>query len=391
MEYNLPKITSAMLILTHACNLKCRYCFVHQEPSKMTYQTAFDAIQFLIKNAKESNEVPSINFFGGEPMLMWNEIIVPLVNWIRNEYKKPFEIGMTTNGTLLNEEKIKFMKNNNMTLLLSIDGNEKTQNYNRPYHNEEGSFKDLGNKLPLIIKNFPKTTFRMTTIPPTVEYLFDNIMFAKNNNFNNFFVIPNMFQEWSEEEYNILSKEIHKYSDYVIENYRTGTNFIHFSELERMFSRIKMINSSNRENSYRKYPGCNACGKCGLGASKFASIHPNGNIYACQEMTSNVGEENIFYIGNIYTDVIEEKRIKLIETFNNINSYSDKYDCNNCMLNNICDGGCVANNYLINNDINIVPNVFCWWQQKLLEEAIYIMQTLGNEQNEQFKNFWNTK
>ena len=33
--------------------------------------------------------------------------------------------------------------------------------------------------------------------------------------------------------------------------------------------------------------------------SRFASIHPNGDIYACQELTSNDGQNSIFWIGNI--------------------------------------------------------------------------------------------
>lgn len=49
----------------------------------MTYDTALDAAKFLIANAEEVNQTPSINFFGGEPMLMWDSIIVPLTNWIR--------------------------------------------------------------------------------------------------------------------------------------------------------------------------------------------------------------------------------------------------------------------------------------------------------------------
>ena len=48
----LPKITSAMLVVTHECNLRCRYCFVHKEPQRMTISTARDAARFLIDNAR---------------------------------------------------------------------------------------------------------------------------------------------------------------------------------------------------------------------------------------------------------------------------------------------------------------------------------------------------
>ena len=121
----LPKITSVMLNVTHACNLRCRYCFVNQKPETMIYQTAKDTVHFLLNNCKE-NETPSINFFGGEPMLCWDSIIVPLTKYIREELKTPFDLSMTTNGTLLNEERIQFMKDNHIGMLFSIDGSQVT-------------------------------------------------------------------------------------------------------------------------------------------------------------------------------------------------------------------------------------------------------------------------
>lgn len=106
------KITSVMLNVTHACNLRCVYCFVEKEPQTMTYDVARDTVDFLIANSKENGDTPSINFFGGEPMLCWDSIIVPLTNYIRKDLRIPFNLSITTNGTLLNDERIKFMKDN---------------------------------------------------------------------------------------------------------------------------------------------------------------------------------------------------------------------------------------------------------------------------------------
>lgn len=82
----LPKITSAFLNLTNACCLACQYCFVHQSPEHMTLQVAKDAADFLAANAKAQGETPSINFFGGEPMLRYEQVIVPLTLYIRDTY-----------------------------------------------------------------------------------------------------------------------------------------------------------------------------------------------------------------------------------------------------------------------------------------------------------------
>lgn len=382
----LPKITSAMLILTHACNLACRYCFVHQEPCHMTLETAMDATKFLIANAEEAGETPNINFFGGEPTIMWDSIIVPLTEWIRQEYRKPFTLAMTTNGTLLNDERIRFMKENKIGILFSIDGAKETQDYNRPYHNGLGSFDVLEELIPKIATNFPNTTFRMTTIPPTCDHVFENIMFADSQGFKSFFVVPNVFEKWNETDKQALFTEMRKYTNHCIDAYRKGIEPINFSSYDDAFKEIKMINYSYNRKLMRDLMRCQSCGKCGLGSTRYASIHPNGNVYGCQEMTSNEGAESPFYIGNIYTGVRDDLREKLMSTYNH--NHVVGLNCDTCKLNAVCDGGCVANNYMITGSVNRLPDVHCWWKQFILEEAIYIVQTLGNEKNELFKQRW---
>lgn len=130
-------LTNICLNVTDACNLACRYCFVEQHPHYMTYEIAEKAVYFILENLKKKNkkfgtdEKAYITYFGGEPTLMWDEIIVPLTIWIRKN-NFPINLSITTNGTLLNKERIDFLKNNNVPILLSIDGAEETQNYNRP-------------------------------------------------------------------------------------------------------------------------------------------------------------------------------------------------------------------------------------------------------------------
>ena len=305
-----------------------------------------------------------------------------MVQYIREEYKKPFKISITTNGTLLTSEKIDFLKRNDIGLLLSIDGAKETQDYNRPRLNGEGSFEVLEKILPLVVSNFPNTVFRSTIIPSTCEQTFKNIMFAERAGFHNFWTVPNVFEDWTEDQKNKLNKEMDKYANYYIECYRQGKRPISFSFLEKSFRDILKINEAIKNNVLNCNRECAACDKCGLGASRFAAVHPNGNVYACQEMTSNEGDESPFYIGNIYSGILDNKRLALMEIFEKENITG--VNCETCKFNRICDGGCVANNYLINKNLKMLPEMYCWWKQIILDKAIYIMQTLGNEKNKKF-------
>lgn len=377
-----PKITSIMLVLTHLCNLRCRYCFVDQKAQTMTLETAKEVADWLNKNCEESKQTPSINFFGGEPTLCWDSIIVPLTRYIRSELKVPFQLSITTNGTLLNDEKIAFMKENNISMLFSIDGNKATQDYNRPCADGNGSFDILSPIIPKIAQNF-NTTFRMTVIPATCKNVFENIKFAADSGFRSFFLAPNVFEDWSDESFETVKVEFRKYGDYYIDCYNKGVDPISFSTFESAFVDIQKINSAIRFNTYRD--NTRARNKCGLGATRFAAVHPTGDIYACQEMTSNEGKNSIFWIGNIYDGVDNARRANLVEMFD-AEDHSG-VNCENCRYRRICDGGCVANNYLATGSVNKLPIVYCRWIQIVLDEAIRVMQILGSS-NEKFIAEW---
>jgi radical SAM protein with 4Fe4S-binding SPASM domain len=383
---NLPKITSAMLVLTHKCNLRCRYCFVEKKPEIMSYQVALDAVKFLIANAEEDGSTPSINFFGGEPMLEWDNIIVPLTNYIRQEYGKPFSIGITSNGTLLTQERLDFMKKNNFGFLLSCDGGKETQDYNRPYASGKGSFEEVSKWFRSLLDWIPGMTFRMTSIPATCNNLMNNILFASETGFINCFTIPNIFEKWDTDAREQMKKQLELYSDYYIDCYRRFTRPIVLNPLEECFGEIIRINRATAKRNYRTDSKCSAMGKCGLGANRYGAIHPNGDIYGCQEMTSNDESSQIFKIGNIYSGVDDSKRFALINLFDSKSIHMK--ECSDCLYNNICDGDCVANNYLLNGDVNKVSEIMCWWKRLLLENAIKIMTVLGDENNEMFAKTW---
>jgi uncharacterized protein len=118
---------------------------------------------------KSKNNTCLLYFFGGEPMLCYDNIIVPIVEYCNEKYPNDFDFGMTTNGTLLDEEKIIWLYEHKFSLLLSIDGNKETQDFNRPCRDETKSSFDLINKnIPTLLKYYPNLKFRSTAYAPTV-------------------------------------------------------------------------------------------------------------------------------------------------------------------------------------------------------------------------------
>ena len=71
-------------------------------------------------------------------MLNWK-----LIEYLVKKYQDQFTWSITTNGTLLTEEKIQCFKENNGSILWSIDGDKETQDYNRPLITGESSFDKI--------------------------------------------------------------------------------------------------------------------------------------------------------------------------------------------------------------------------------------------------------
>lgn len=381
-ESALPSITRVFLIVTRECNLRCRYCYVEKEPANISFKTAIDAVEFIAKNARNTGEIPSINFFGGEPLLRWNEIIVPVTIYIREKYEMNFKVSITTNGLLLDINKLEFMKKYNIKLLFSMDGNKNTQDLNRPTKCGGSSFDILVKQLPLMLKYYPNLRFRATADNVNVKEYFNNHKFAVENGFNNIFTTVNVFSHWTNEQKSDLKNQIDLLGDYYFYLLKQGKN-INISPFAGMFKKLKQLKLMEENKVFRnENPSLIGYGKCGLGAGKTASVGIDGSLHSCQEMVGDRGSGHIFNIGNIYTGIDNSARINLINKFNPIKvvSTDGKMSCKSCKLYNICDGGCIINNYFVTGDLNIMPSIICFYYQSLLGKAEHISK-LALKQN----------
>ena len=92
---------------TLECNFNCWYCFEDKLSGKLSKQHMDDIVDY-VKRKVENREIDGIelDWFGGEPMLYFYEIIYPLsmdLKKIAFENGIPFHHHITTNGYLFEE------------------------------------------------------------------------------------------------------------------------------------------------------------------------------------------------------------------------------------------------------------------------------------------------
>ncbi|MBP3473105.1 MAG: radical SAM protein [Paraprevotella sp.] len=119
------------------CNLRCWYCYEeHKVLSNMNNDT-LQSIKKLIDNKLSTGVVKSLNvsFFGGEPLLSFNNIVYPLLTYASELCKEKdvrLSSNFTTNGVLLNQKMLSELKEIEMyrkpTFQITFDGNEEYHN-----------------------------------------------------------------------------------------------------------------------------------------------------------------------------------------------------------------------------------------------------------------------
>ena len=192
------KPSKIALGLTNKCNLKCKYCFVNQDLNEMTLDIAYQSINWGIKNTKN----PTITLFGGEPLLKFYDLIVPLLK------KYPhIHFNMSTNGVLLTENIIDFLSQYNITLQLSFDGIEQIQNTQR-----NNSFNEVLKHIPYLLKKFPDTLVRATLLKNGIPYLYQSVKLFQDLGFKQTYVCENKeaSEVWDEQDKINLIKELLK-------------------------------------------------------------------------------------------------------------------------------------------------------------------------------------
>lgn len=128
------------------CNLRCKYCYSAHDTSVMTRDIAdnfFEAVKKMM--IRYSKDTYHISYFGGEPLLNWDIIEYTLPKF--SEDPLCSSIVLISNGLLLDQYRVDFLKKYKCGLSLSFDG--LWQDSNRPQESKTSSFQQYLEKRPL--------------------------------------------------------------------------------------------------------------------------------------------------------------------------------------------------------------------------------------------------
>lgn len=150
-----PIIGTLCLMLTDACNLRCRYCFVENQlcPTAANHflskEVAFEAIEMfgrvLPRSFENGLSEPIINFYGGEPLLCVETIEACLEHIAKTKKAGRLpantRVVLNSNATLINDDIAQLLASYGVTASISIDGPQEVHDAVRIDVNGAGSFE----------------------------------------------------------------------------------------------------------------------------------------------------------------------------------------------------------------------------------------------------------
>lgn len=365
---NRKKVVKALCLhVSHDCNLKCKYCFASQgdfggEKEMMSVEVGKKAIDYLIANSGNRRNL-EIDFFGGEPLMNF-DVVKELVEYgrkVEKQHNKNIRFTITTNGVLLDDDKIDYINEHMHNVVLSLDGRKEVNDNMRPTVNDKGSYDVIMPKFKKLVENRPKDKYyyiRGTFTRDNLDFSEDVLHFA-DEGFSLTSVEPVVGDESNpyalrEEDMEKVFAEYEKLAKQYAKRKLDGEDFTFFHFV---------VDLNQGPCVIKRITGCGA-------GNEYLAVTPNGDIYPCHQFVGN----DDFRLANIMDEEVVIPQ-EISDMFRDAHVYS-KEDCKTCWNKFYCSGGCHANAINFNNDIRKPYELGCEMQKKRTECSIMIQAKL---------------
>lgn len=298
---------------TMNCNFKCWYCYEsHVKDSKMDLKTIKNINKHLYSIANNNKELKSltISWFGGEPLLYFDKVIVPILEETKklaNKMNLTYRSDFTTNGYLITPLMIQKFKNYNIRdFQITLDGNKELHDTVRFVSKSRGSFDEIVNNIKLLCQAKLNVTMRINYTKTNLiglEKILDSIvdMSAQDKEY----LYVSFHKVWQETDKNLEVRVIELMNIFEENGFKSTGNFV--------------------PDTLRA--------SCYADKSNQATVNYNGEVFKCtaRDFTTDKKEGVLNEDGEIMWNGKYQERL---------DSKFKNPPCLKCSILPLCNGGC---------------------------------------------------
>ena len=327
------------LSITERCNLRCTYCYYKETHGKrsadMSDHVMEDSVRLAIDKCIEKKDPDlGVTFFGGEPLVR-TDFIKKTVKFMKDVAKerradlpKGFKLrfAVNTNGTLLSEETIKFLKREKFDVFISLDGPAKRHDLARIAPDGSGSFKAIAPHIPALVEM--NALVLMVVTQQHVKGLADAVKWAFKQGFKKVATALDFNGSWTGADFDALIPEYEKLARFWYKA-KMADSGIYLSTIQDKIS-INLLGERKKEAT------------CFIGHGSLV-VAANGNTFPCTRfissrkgapyVTGNVSDRQ----SGIYKGVMPKEVQWFME--------HDRKDCDGCAIRYRClahECGCTS-------------------------------------------------
>jgi uncharacterized protein len=326
-------LTTLVLNVTSKCNLACTYCYEYGEdrvvePSKkprfMTEDTARQSVDFMFAEAGE-NKTVHLTFFGGETLLNY-KVLRSALAYARERATalgKDVDVSLTTNATLLRDEIIDWIVDNDVGVTVSIDGDREQQNRHRVFHNGKGSYDVIRPHIESLLKKH-----RRRPVGARVTLTHDNLDVIG--------IFRHLRGELGFWEVGFAPVTTSWRRDYAIEEAGFEQMLAAFQELAREYLEFSLAGkhhgfSNVRDTVEEIHKGMSKAYPCGAGLG-LLGVATDGDVALCHRFAGSDSHK----LGTVFDGVDHAVQDDYLVKHH----IANKTDCSQCWARPICAGGC---------------------------------------------------
>ncbi len=293
------------------CNFRCWYCYEQHHATSNMSADVLERVKKYIAVTLPKYKKFELAFFGGEPLLEFDRIVLPLTEFTHSEAQKhgtDYSITFTTNGFLITDKIISALSGYNIaTSQITLDGGPTNHNKTRVSRNKD-SFITIVENIRKMLKAHNPVALRMNLTKDNItEALAVPEYFANFANDEKQYLSVLLQQVWQDAPNDILDEMWELYEAFM----KIGVK-----PWRRRFDFITNICYADKLHS--------------------AVINYNGDIFKCTAVDFDKITPDTKIDESGYFDG-EEGFWRRIEKRRNNNR------CNTCRILPMCNGGCCKN------------------------------------------------
>ncbi len=372
-----------VLMVTHACNLRCSYCYVGaKRDDPMPAEVGRAAIERALASiapggAAAPGGTLDLGFFGGEPLLE-AALVNGLIDYARDRARPrgiTVSAGLTTNGTVATADAWSLICRPDVSLALSHDGLPEVHNRHRRFADGTSSSARVLRTMERLAEAGKDFRVVMVVRPDNVRLLSAGMLFLQAVGVRCLEPSLDLWTRWSADDVRALEAAVADCAQV----WRDGLPGLSVSWFDGKAARLAGLAMPETT-------------RCAFGDGEVA-VAPSGRLYPCERLIGEDAEENpVRLAGDVFdgADFLEARRargraaergqeggersaLRCVER-GVCAALQPRSGCAECAIRGMCETDCRCSNYVRTGDVSLPDGLLCALNRACVRETAAVLQ-----------------